>query len=186
MGGDEHNGLTAEIGRAISFQSYEPRPSIDGVRITPLVKHRAENGWFVELLRLSDGRVDAVTQEGDVMQPRQVSAAYAAPGRINAFHLHPKRGQSELWCVLRGALMVWLIDTRAGSRTEGVKQRVILTDEEPALLLIPADVAHGYRACQDGALLFYVADQQFDPANPDEARLPWDYFGAQLWEDDRG
>jgi dTDP-4-dehydrorhamnose 3,5-epimerase len=27
---------------------------------------------------------------------------------------------------------------------------------------------------------------QFDPADPNEGRLPWDHFGAELWEPDRG
>ena len=186
MGSDGGILLTPAIGRAISFQSYAPITSIEGVRVVLLEKHRAENGWFVELLRLSGGRVDGISREGDTIIAGQLSATYAGPGRINAFHLHPKRGQSELWCVVQGGLMVWLIDSRAGSRTEGVKQRIVLTAEEPAMLRIPPNVAHGYRAGPHGALLLYVSDQQFDPGNPDEARLAWDYFGADLWDEDRG
>lgn len=120
------------------------------------------------------------------MPIRQLSASHAAPGRINAFHIHPRCGQNELWTVLQGQLLVWLVDCRADSATAGVRQRVLLNAEEPAQLYIPAGVAHGYRAGADGALLVYAMDQQFDPADPDEGRLPWDHFGAGLWEEDRG
>lgn len=153
--------------------------------VHPLRKHRAENGWFAELFRLSGGVVEG-TPERAGMLLRQLSASHAAPARINAFHVHPRRGQNELWTVLHGQLLVWLVDCRAGSPTAGVRQRVVLSGEEPVRLHIPAGVAHGYRAGPEGALLVYAMDQQFDPADPDEGRLPWDHFGAALWEEDRG
>ncbi|HEX2191438.1 MAG TPA: dTDP-4-dehydrorhamnose 3,5-epimerase family protein [Longimicrobiaceae bacterium] len=154
--------------------------------VRPLRKHRAENGWFAEVLRLSGGAVEGAGDDDAPTLLRQLSASGAAPGRINAFHVHPRRGQNELWTVLQGQLLVWLVDCRAGSATAGVRQRVVLSGEEPALLRIPAGVAHGYRAGPEGALLVYAMDQQFDAADPDEGRLPWDHFGAGLWEEDRG
>ena len=62
----------------------------------------------------------------------------------------------------------------------------MLSGEQPALLHIPAGVAHGYRAGSDGALLAYALNRQFDADDPNEGRLPWDHFGRELWEDDRG
>jgi dTDP-4-dehydrorhamnose 3,5-epimerase len=32
----------------------------------------------------------------------------------------------------------------------------------------------------------YGMNQQFDQASPNEGRLPWDHFGAELWGEDRG
>ena len=175
--------LAAEVRELVTYQSYARAPQIAGVWARPVRKHRAENGWFAELLRLSDGDVDGADAP---MVVRQLSASHAAPGRINAFHIHPRRGQNELWTVLQGQLMVWLVDCRADSETRGVRQRVVLSGEEPQQLYIPAGVAHGYRSGGEGALLVYAMDQQFDPADPDEGRLPWNHFGADLWEEDRG
>lgn len=173
--------LSEQALEALTFQSYERAASIDGVESHPLRKHRAENGWFAEYLRLDEqGRTPGA------MPIRQISLSRAVAGRINAFHIHPKVAQSELWTVIQGQLLVWLADCRAGSPTEGVLQRVILSGEEPAQLFIPAGVAHGYRAGPEGALLVYAMDQQFDVRDPNEGRLPWDHFGAQLWEEDRG
>lgn len=169
---------------ALIFQSYERAPAIEGVSSRPVRKHRAENGWFAELLRLDGGAVEGLP--GAPMEVRQLSASHATAGRINAFHIHPRRGQNELWTVLHGQLLVWLVDCRAGSATAGVRQRVVLSGEEPAQLYIPAGVAHGYRAGPEGALLVYAMDRQFDAEAPDEGRLPWDHFGAGLWEEDRG
>lgn len=182
---DRAVALSESVERALSFQAYEQGPLIEGVRNTKLRKHRSENGWFTELLKLDmGGAVEGTSSPG--MSVRQVSCSYAEPGRINAFHIHPLKIQDELWTVLSGTLLVWLIDCRSGSGSEGVKRSIVLSGEEPSQLLIPAGVAHGYRAGSRGATLLYVMNQQFDPERPNEGRLPWDFFGSELWEDDRG
>lgn len=177
--------LSPEIERALSFQGYGTQPSIDGVHLAPLRKHEGENGWFMELFRLAEGEIRHVLP-GVSFPLRQVSLAWADPGRLNAFHIHPKRPQDELWTVPRGRLLVQLVDCRAGSATEGHRQKIVLHGEAPAILHIPSGVAHGYQAGPDGALLLYGMNDQFDLADPNEGRLPWDHFGAELWDEDRG
>lgn len=175
--------LDPNIGDSMTFQRYDPQPEIAGVWMRGLRKHRALEGDFLEVLRCTGGVIE---ESPEAFEPRQVSCSWATPGRVNAFHLHPKVAQDEVWCVLSGVLLVWLVDVRADSPTRGNRRRVVLSAEEPALLHIPAGVAHGYRAGKAGALLLYAMNQQFDPADPNEGRLPWDYWGAGLWEDDRG
>jgi len=185
--GDRSEGapvLSSALRTAVSFQSYDPQDEIEGVFLLPLRKHRSENGALAELMRIdSRGRIQL--PQGD-FSVRQISVSTATPDRLNAFHIHPRIPQNELWTVLSGQLLVWLVDCREGSVTEGLRQKVILSAEEPAFLHIPAGIAHGYRAGPSGALLVYAMDQQFQPERPNEGRLPWDYFGQQLWEEDRG
>jgi dTDP-4-dehydrorhamnose 3,5-epimerase len=175
--------LASELEAALVFQTYRTATPLEGVSLWPLEKRRAENGWFLEYLRVTDGKVDHVSCGFEL---RQISVSYAAPGRINAFHIHPKVPQNELWSVIHGQLLVWLVDCRAGSPTVGAKQKLILTGEEPSMVVISAGVAHGYKAGPDGATLLYAVDQQFNLEDPNEGRLPWNYFGADLWEEDRG
>ncbi|GGR93396.1 dTDP-4-dehydrorhamnose 3,5-epimerase family protein [Deinococcus sedimenti] len=174
--------LREEVQLALSFQSYAPGPGIAGVQVVPLRKYRGENGAFAEILRLEEGRLDGLPD----FTPRQLSVSWGDPGRVNAFHLHPRQPQNELWCVLTGQLLVWLVDVRADSVSSGVRRAVILSSEAPSLLLIPSGVAHGYRAGAQGATLLYAMDAQFNPDDPNEGRLPWDHFGADLWAEDRG
>lgn len=178
--GSQHK-LESSAQSALYFQSYPVPPSIGGVSHTPIKKYRSLEGSFMEYLRLSDGVV-----EGLGFDARQISVSWAMPGRINAFHIHPKRTQDELWCVLQGELLVWLVDVREGSPTLGQRRSFLLSGEAPALLHIPTGVAHGYRASSNGAILLYAMNSQFDPTDPNEGRLPWDFFGADLWADDRG
>ena len=175
--------LTDEVEHNLTFQSYRAAPEVRDVWVKPLKKHRSENGWFMEHLRITEGGVEGI----DVpYAPRQVSASYAAPGRINAFHIHPRDGQNELWTVVQGMLLVWLVDCRRESQTRGAKRSYVLSGEEPSVLHVPAGIAHGYKGGPEGALLLYVMDRQFNVEDPDEGRLPWDFFGEELWSEDRG
>jgi len=175
--------LTPDIEQIVNFQAYGPQPAIDGVFYKPLKKHRAMEGWFMEYLRVSGGTTDQLSVPFDV---RQISFSRAVPNRINAFHIHPKEVQDEIWTVVDGTLMVWLVDCRAESATRGAMRLFVLNGEEPALLYIPSGVAHGYKAGPEGGLLVYTMNNQFNLDDPNEGRLPWDHFGVNLWEDDRG
>ena len=175
--------LSPDIAPKVTFQCYDQQPPIEGALYQPLKKHRALEGWFMEHLRLTAGKVEGLPV---AFEARQLSLSRAIPGRINAFHIHPKEIQDELWCVVEGTLMVWLVDCREGSSTAGVKRRYVLSGEEPGMLLIPSGVAHGYKAGTQGALLVYAMNSQFDLRDPNEGRLPWDHFGRNLWEEDRG
>ncbi|THF87256.1 dTDP-4-dehydrorhamnose 3,5-epimerase [Deinococcus sp. KSM4-11] len=182
MSGDRPVRLAEVYARLLTVEAYPGVPEIEGVWVRELRKHRSENGAFMEILRLNQSGAQQLPGPHD---PRQFSVSWAEPGRLNAFHIHLKP-QNELWCTLQGQLSVWLVDCRDGSRSLGVQRSLTLSAEQPALLHIPSGVAHGYRAGAQGATLLYSADAQFNAADPDEGRLPWDTFGAHLWAEDRG
>jgi dTDP-4-dehydrorhamnose 3,5-epimerase len=167
----------------LEFEAYPPTPQINGVWVNPLRKNRSENGWFMEYIRLANGTVQNIPS---ALEIKQVSVSSAEANRINAFHIHTKLEQNEIWTVLQGQLMVWLVDLRKGSITAGVKRKVILSGEQPMQLYIPSGVAHGYKAGFNGAILLYGMDQQFNLADPNEGRLPWDFFGVDLWLENQG
>jgi dTDP-4-dehydrorhamnose 3,5-epimerase len=174
-------GVTKTLMEKLTFQTYTPKPTIHGVTVTPLNPHHDINGTFLEFARISDHSL-----EHHPLSPKQINISTIAPNRINAFHLHPLDIQNELWSVIHGVLRVWLVDVRSGSPTEGVRQMVILSGVKPTHLFIPWGIAHGYQTGTSGATLVYVTDVQFSLKMPNEGRLPWDTFGAELWNEDRG
>ncbi|PNY79895.1 dTDP-4-dehydrorhamnose 3,5-epimerase family protein [Deinococcus koreensis] len=175
--------LAPEYASELKFESYPAAPQIEGVWVHALKKNRSENGAFMEYLRLDERGVQGLP---GALVPRQISVSWAAPGRINAFHIHVKQEQNEIWCVLQGQLMIWLADCRQGSPTLGVKRKLVFSGEQPMLVHIPSGVAHGYQAGEQGATLLYSMDAQFDISDPNEGRLGWDYFGASIWDKDMG
>ncbi|WP_102127279.1 dTDP-4-dehydrorhamnose 3,5-epimerase family protein [Deinococcus planocerae] len=175
--------LAPEFTDILKFETYPPAPQIGGVWTHALRKNRSENGAFMEYLRLGEEGVQGLP---GTLMPRQISVSWAAPGRVNAFHIHVKEEQNEVWCVIGGQLTVWLVDCRAGSPTLGVRRKLVLSGEQPTLVHIPSGVAHGYQAGNDGATLLYSMDAQFNIEDPNEGRLPWNHFGEDLWAEDRG
>jgi dTDP-4-dehydrorhamnose 3,5-epimerase len=114
--------LTPEAQAKLEFETYPPAPQIEGVWLNPLRKNRSENGWFMEYARFANGTVQNVPS---ALEVKQISVSFAEANRINAFHIHTKLEQNEIWTVIQGQLMIWLVDLRKGSSTAGVQRKVI-------------------------------------------------------------
>lgn len=138
--------------------------TINGVVVQPLVRHADDRGYFEELIRVTD----TWFQEGFA----QLSHSKIYAGVIKAWHIH--KTQVDWWYVAAGRLMIALFDRRAGSPTHGILQELYLGDDlPPALLKIPAGVAHGCRAIGgEAAHLFYVTSRTYDP--DEEGRIAHD------------
>ena len=170
--------------RAFSVQAYAPARAIDGVAWVDLARHHDDGGSLTELVRLTAGTSPALVG----FEARQINFSEIAPGAIKAYHLHLR--QTDVWFVPPSCrLLAVLIDVRAGSRTEGVQQRVMLGDGRSRLLRIPPGVAHG---CTNlgptTGQIIYLTDLHFspEPASCDEGRLRWDFAGAHVWDVTRG
>ncbi len=137
---------------------------IDGVRIKKLTPHADERGYLMELLRNDD---DIFTTFG------QCYVTLNYPGVIRAWHYHKK--QEDFFVVVKGMCKVGLYDMREGSPTRGLAEAHYLGDNNNIVLRIPVGVAHGYRTIVvEASLLVNFPTQLYDPAEPDEFRVPWD------------
>src|SRR5204863_5313030 len=133
-----------------------------------------------ELGRLTGGMHAALPG----FEVKQVNFSEMDAGAVKAFHLH--RRQTDVWFIPPGSkMLVVLADVRAGSPSEGATQRLVLGDGASRLVRIPPGVAHGVRnlAATRGTIVYFV-DNHFDAdaARCDEGRLPWDHFGAEIWD----
>lgn len=173
--------LTESMERVLSRIAAVPAAQrlgrIDGVMVKTFTKHADQRGYFIEQLKRGD-----LDDEGNPFIPAQPfaqmsrSLAYARGGNppelIKAFHWHRK--QWDYWDIVAGNARVVLCDLREGSPTEGRIQVVMLGEHAPRMVAIPPYVAHGYQcvSMQDVILNYYVTEP-YDPADPDEGRIPW-------------
>ena len=169
---------------AYSVQQYAPRTPIDGVQWVELRRFYDDGGSMTELARLNEG----LHQDLPGVVVRQMNYSEMEPAAVKAFHLHQR--QTDVWFIPPDCkMLVVLGDVRKGSPTEGAVHRLVLGDGMSRLLRIPPGVAHGVRnlATTRGRIIYFV-DVNFDPAPDrcDEGRLPWDFFGADVWEVVRG
>lgn len=173
------DAIDAKLRGNVYEQDYSPKPTIDGVKIVKIRNFVGENGDFSELVR--------VTPEGDLealpgFRLRQVNRSKQYTKAIKAWHLHYK--QDEMWYVPPDEhLLLGLWDVREGSVTKGVMQKIPLGGGQSIGVYIPRGVAHGAANFSGKkANVYYFVNNQFNPDDPDEHRLPWDAAGKEFWE----
>lgn len=166
-----------------AVQSYGGKGKIDGVELVNSQWFSASDGNFAEILRYDEGRIPNLKQDFVI---RQLSWSYITPGAVKGYHYHAH--QKDLWfCPPSDRLIVNLHDLREDSPTFDQHQTIILGAGKNLILAIPEGVAHGCsNPYERPMMLFYAVTNQFDPDNPDEKRLPYDAFGAQVWEIEKG
>lgn len=137
---------------------------INGVVVKQLITHPDDRGYFREVLRADDPFFSGVGQ---------TSITLTYPGVVKAFHYHEE--QDDLWYVAQGMAQCVLHDLRKDSPTHKETQVVYAGEQNPILIKIPIGVAHGYRVLGvKPVLLFYHTTKAYNPAKPDEKRIPWD------------
>jgi dTDP-4-dehydrorhamnose 3,5-epimerase len=178
MSVNESSELAENYRTAAAVQDYSPQRWIDGVKIIDLRLFVDDGGSFNELIRVNaHGEIAGV----DGFRVAQSSYSEVVPGAIKAWHLH--RQQADLWFVPPSQrLLVGLLDTRTASATRDGTMRFVMGGGKTQLVYIPAGIAHGAANLWSAtAAILYFVDRQFDPAAPDEWRLPWDHLGKEFW-----
>ena len=163
-----------------AVQDYTPKRSIEGLEIVQLRRFNDDGGAMTELARLEDGRLAGI----DGFVARQMNYSVMEPLAIKAFHLHKR--QTDVWYVPPSdKLLLVVADVRKDSPTEGQIQRIVLGDGNSRVVRSPPGVAHGAKNLRHAApsAIIYFVDVQFSvDEHCDEGRLPWDHFGADVWE----
>lgn len=180
----EMTEFSPKAAAAYGVQDYSPTPRIDGLEIVELRRFNDDGGAMTEMGRLDNGRLQALPD----FEVRQVNYSVMDPLAIKAFHLHKR--QTDVWFVPpEDKLLLVVADARKGSPTEGLVQRIVLGDGRSFLVRIPPGVAHGAKNLRTASIsrILYFVDVQFSTDDEcDEGRLPWDHFGAECWDVERG
>ena len=131
----------------------------DGTLLRPLVAHADERGVFTELYRLE-------WETG--VSPIQWNAVRSEAGVLRGVHVHVRH--EDYLTLPYGRAVVGLRDLRRGSATEGLSVLVELSGDEPASLVIPCGVAHGFYF-HEPSLHVYAVTEYWNPA--DELGCHW-------------
>jgi dTDP-4-dehydrorhamnose 3,5-epimerase len=176
-------GFNAKAQAQYAKQDYSPKQPIEGVEIIELRRFNDDGGSMTELGRLTGG----LHADLPGFEVRQINYSVLDPLAIKAFHLHQR--QTDVWYVPPSdKILLVLGDVRAGSPTEGQVMRFPLGDGNSRLVRIPPGVAHGCKNLRPAtpSSIIYFVDVQFSiDEQCDEGRLPWDHFGAEIWDVER-
>ena len=132
--------------------------AIPGVTLTRPTAHADGRGFFVEVFREQELGTRFV----------QANHSRSRAGVLRGLHYH--RHQADAWYVVSGTAQVGLADMR-DSASRPTVATVELTGGDPATLLIPPGVAHGFLALTDLDLVYWVT-HLYDSS--DEFSVAWD------------
>jgi dTDP-4-dehydrorhamnose 3,5-epimerase len=113
---------------------------IEGVVVTKLTKAFDSRGWLAELFRQDDLAAEFF--------PAMAYISSTNPGITRGPHEH--RDQADLFCFIGPSnfkLRMW--DNRQDSETFDWMQTVTVGQDNPASVLVPAGVVHGYQNVGD-------------------------------------
>lgn len=167
----------------IKVQDYSKKKLIEGVQIVTLNIMSAPDGYFLELGRLKE---DATFKDFPDFKLKQIAFSVVEPGGIKGWHIH--YNQEDLWFISpNSSVLVGLHDLRKDSHTMGQEMKFPLGNHKAQLLYIPRGVAHGVANISTRpATMVYLLNQQFNLNDPDERRLPVDFFGKDFWDMPKG
>lgn len=108
---------------------------IDGVVIKPLHRNIDDRGWLTEIHRCDE----------DTLKPAMGYISFTKHGVIRGPHEHVK--QSDFFIFTGpGDFELYLWDNRKESKTFGKKAMAVVGESNPASVLVPLGVVHGYKA----------------------------------------
>ena len=119
---------------------------INGVVVCKLNKTLDSRGWLAELFRQDD-----LDEE---FFPAMAYISSTNPGVTRGPHEH--RDQADLFCFIGPSnfkLRMW--DNRKDSSTFGCVQTLVVGEDNPSSVLVPAGVVHGYQniGARDGIVI---------------------------------
>jgi dTDP-4-dehydrorhamnose 3,5-epimerase len=152
---DSQGSLHGELIEGVRFRPTRPVPHEDG-HVTEV----ARAGW--EIL------------ERPIVQ---VHITTTLPGRTRAWGLHPA-GTDRLF-VVSGLLKLVVFDGRRASPSHGRLNEFVVSEKNPALLVIPPNLYHGWKNIGTSeAVIINMPDRMYDYEQPDALDLPWDSEAA--------
>ena len=160
-------GASVLIGKrsAVDRDSRWKVAPIAGVAMRPVRPVPHEDGTLVEVAKATWPEVE---------QPIvQVHVTTTLPGRIRAWGLH-QRSTDRLF-VVSGLVSIVVFDGRTGSPTFGAINEFKVSERNPALLVIPPNLYHGWKNIgTTEAFMINMPTVQYDYDNPDALDLPYD------------
>lgn len=150
---------------AVDSNGELKQPAIEGVRFRPVRPVPHEDGTVAEIAR-------TVWEEVD--QPIvQVHLTTTMAGRVRAWGLH--RHSTDRLFVIRGLVSIVVYDGRVGSSTHGTLNEFRVSERNPALLIVPPNLYHGWKNLgTDEAFIVNMPSSLYAHEAPDALDLPYD------------
>lgn len=158
--------------------------AIPGVEITALTQHLDDRGYLYEGVHAYD-----VEKFG-----QWYVVGNWTKGTVRGFHCHTKMW--DYFHIVSGAALFVLVyqpemqligddqvdDIVKVTMPAPIIEKYVLSERRPQLLTVPPNVFHGWKSLEENTRLVSTASEVYNRQEPDEIRIGFDTWGADLWD----
>ena len=146
------------------------RELLPGARLMSLKKFSDQRGIFVKTFSRS-----VFEEYGAAFEFSEEFYSSSRKDVVRGMHFQkPPYDHVKLVYCAAGAVLDVLVDLRRGPG-QGRVANVLLSADEPAILVIPSGIAHGFKSLQDDSLMVYKTSTEYSPSH--DAGVLWDSIG---------
>lgn len=133
------------------------------VKLVSLKEHKDSRGSFTEIFQ---------DHWGTVLKPVQWSVVKSEANVFRGMHYHQRH--DEYFCLIDGHCVLGLRDLRAGSPTQHQSALFELFGDDPAALIFPKGMLHGWYFHTPALHIQSVSEAYVDYGGDDNWRCAWD------------
>ena len=145
------------------------KTKLDGLVVLKPTIFKDNRGYFIE--SYNQKNINKLLGNVNFVQDNE---SESSRGVLRGLHFQkPPYAQAKLVRCLKGSVLDVVLDLRKDSKTYGIFETTLLTQENKKQLFIPKGFAHGFVVLSETAIFSYKVDNYYNP----------DFESGVLWND---
>ena len=147
---------------------------IDGLVVLKPTIFKDNRGYFME--SYNQKNINKLVGNVNFVQDNE---SESSRGVLRGLHFQkPPYAQAKLVRCLKGSVLDVVLDLRKDSKTYGIFETILLTEENKKQLFIPKGFAHGFVVLSETAIFSYKVDNYYNPDS--ESGVLWNDLALNI------
>jgi dTDP-4-dehydrorhamnose 3,5-epimerase len=143
------------------------KTTLDGLVVLKPTIFKDNRGYFME--SYNQKNINKLVGNVNFVQDNE---SESSRGVLRGLHFQkPPYAQAKLVRCLKGSVLDVVLDLRKDSKTYGIFETILLTEENKKQLFIPKGFAHGFVVLSETAIFSYKVDNYYNPES--ESGVLW-------------
>jgi len=143
------------------------KTTLDGLVVLKPTIFKDNRGYFME--SYNQKNINKLVGNVNFVQDNE---SESSRGVLRGLHFQkPPYAQAKLVRCLKGSVLDVVLDLRKDSKTYGIFETILLTEENKKQLFIPKGFAHGFVVLSETAIFSYKVDNYYNPDS--ESGILW-------------
>ena len=150
------------------------KTTLDGLVVLKPTIFKDNRGYFME--SYNQKNINKLVGNVNFVQDNESESSL---GVLRGLHFQkPPYAQAKLVRCLKGSVLDVVLDLRKDSKTYGIFETILLTEENKKQLFIPKGFAHGFVVLSETAIFSYKVDNYYNPDS--ESGVLWNDLALNI------